>query len=193
MPCFVILIPKHSFCNTVCVCMVMQIKLVVVVVAVFICQRAPAKLKCFFYRRLYSKNIDCFVRDSLRLDLTFCVLFVISKQQLKRCNYSADQAALLTGFRTEFTSSVWNFCSWVVDNPPRETSPAAKSEEKRMFSQATNSKLYAYNTSMRNSKFNVWDASRLFFPDFKEGKIIKKWSEGKQKLLRVIEGSSYRG
>ena len=28
----VILIPKHSFCNTVCVCMVMQIKLVVVVV-----------------------------------------------------------------------------------------------------------------------------------------------------------------
>ena len=28
MPCVVILIPKHSFCNTVCVCMVMQIKLV---------------------------------------------------------------------------------------------------------------------------------------------------------------------
>ena len=33
MPYVVILIPKHSFCNTVCVCMVMQIKLVVVVVA----------------------------------------------------------------------------------------------------------------------------------------------------------------
>ena len=32
MLCVVILIPKHSFCNTVCVCMVMQIKLVVVVV-----------------------------------------------------------------------------------------------------------------------------------------------------------------
>ena len=30
----VILIPKHSFCNTVCVCMVMQIKLVIVVVVV---------------------------------------------------------------------------------------------------------------------------------------------------------------
>ena len=28
--CVVILIPKHSFCNTVCVCMVMQIKLVVI-------------------------------------------------------------------------------------------------------------------------------------------------------------------
>ena len=36
-----------------------------------------------------------------------------------------------------FTSSVWNFCRWVADVPPRETSPAAKSEEKRMFSQAT--------------------------------------------------------
>ena len=29
--CCIILIPKHSFCNTVCACMVMQIKLVVVV------------------------------------------------------------------------------------------------------------------------------------------------------------------
>ena len=34
LSCVVILIPKHSFCNTVCVCMVMQIKLVVVVVVV---------------------------------------------------------------------------------------------------------------------------------------------------------------
>ena len=31
----------------------------------------------------------------------------------------------------------WNFCCWVADVPPHETSPAAKSEEKRMFSQAT--------------------------------------------------------
>ena len=36
-----------------------------------------------------------------------------------------------------FASSVWNFCRWVADVPPRETSPATKSEEKRMFSQAT--------------------------------------------------------
>ena len=36
MPYVVILIPKHSFCNTVCVCMVMQIKLVVVVACVLI-------------------------------------------------------------------------------------------------------------------------------------------------------------
>ena len=64
------------------------------------------------------------------------LLSVIRKQELKQCNYSVDQSALLTGFRTDFTSSVWNFCHWVADVPPRETSPAAKSEEKWMFSQA---------------------------------------------------------
>ena len=35
-----------------------------------------------------------------------------------------------------FASSIWNFCRWVANVPPRERSPAAKSEEKRMFSQA---------------------------------------------------------
>ena len=40
-----------------------------------------------------------------------------------------------------------------------------------------NNKLYAYNTSMGNSKFNVSDAIRLFFPTFKGSK----------------HGSSYRG
>ena len=29
---------------------------------------------------------------------------------LKQCYYNVDQSALLTGFRTDFTSSVWNFC-----------------------------------------------------------------------------------
>ena len=82
---------------------------------------------------------QCFVRDSLCLHLTFVafgLLSVICKQWLKQCNYSVDQSALLTGFRTYFTSSVSNFCCWVADVPPREMSPAAKSEEKRMFSQA---------------------------------------------------------
>ena len=51
--------------------------------------------------------------------------------------YSVYQSALLTGFRTDFTSSVWNFCRWNADVPPREKSSVAKSEEKRMFSQAT--------------------------------------------------------
>ena len=38
--------------------------------------------------------------------------------------------------RNWIAPSVWNFCRWVADVPPRETSPAAKSEEKRMFTQA---------------------------------------------------------
>ena len=58
----------------------------------------------------------------------------------KQCNYSVDQSSLLTGFWTDFTSSVWNFCRWVADVPPRETSPAANSDEKRMFSQANKEK-----------------------------------------------------
>ena len=59
------------------------------------------------------QNIDCFVRDSFRLHLTFvafCLLSVIRKQQLKQCNYSVDQSALLTRFQTDFALSVWNFC-----------------------------------------------------------------------------------
>ena len=61
-------------------------------------------IKCFFLRRLYYTNIDCFVRDSLRLHLTFvafCLLSVI---------HFVCQSALLTGFRPHFTSPVWNFC-----------------------------------------------------------------------------------
>ena len=59
------------------------------------------------------------------------------------------------------------FCRWVADVPPRETSPAAKSEEKRMFSQAR--KIPAnlgYHTSIKKSqaipkcfidlKYSVW-------------------------------------
>ena len=78
-----------------------------------------------FWRRLYSSNTDCFVRDSLRLYLTFaafCLLSVICKQYLKRWNYSVNQLVLLTGFRTGFASSKWNFCPWVADVFPRKTS-----------------------------------------------------------------------
>ena len=59
---------------------------------------------------------------------------------------------------------------------------------------AFTSKLYAHNTSMGNSKFNVSDATTLFFLDFLSAqnmfrtigcKTVQKWSEGKQKLLQV--------
>ena len=42
-------------------------------------------------------------------------------------------------FVNNFTSSVRNFCGWVADVIPRETSSAAKSEEKRSFSQIMSS------------------------------------------------------
>ena len=35
-----------------------------------------------------------------------------------------------------FTSSVWNFCRWVADVLPGETSLAARSKKKRLYSQA---------------------------------------------------------
>ena len=90
-------------------------------------------------KTIFHKYWLSFVRDSSRLHLAFvalCLLSVIRKQWLKQCNYSLDQSGLLTRFWTYFTSSVWNFCRWVADVPPPETSLAAKSEEKRMFSQA---------------------------------------------------------
>ena len=45
-------------------------------------------------RRLYSTNVDCFVRDSSCLHLTFvafCLLSVIREQWLKQYNYSSDR------------------------------------------------------------------------------------------------------
>ena len=67
---------------------------------------------------------------------------------------------------------------------------------------ASTSKLYAYNTSIGNSTFNVSDARRRLFPDFlraqnmvrvMEGKLYRKWPEGKRKLVRVSGSSSYGG
>ena len=47
---------------------------------------------------------------------------VIRKQWLEQYNYSDVQSALMNGFRTDFTSSGRNFCRWVAEAPPRETS-----------------------------------------------------------------------
>ena len=74
---------------------------------------SSSKTQMLLLERLYFSNTDCFVRDSSRLHLTFaafCLSSVIRKQYLKQCNYSVDQSALLTGFRTDFTTSVLNIC-----------------------------------------------------------------------------------
>ena len=47
---------------------------------------------------------------------------VIRKQWLEQYNYSDVQSALMTAFPTDFTSSGRNFCRWVAEAPPRETS-----------------------------------------------------------------------
>ena len=83
---------------------------------------SSSKTQMLLLQRLYSTNIDCFVRHSSRLKLTFvafCLLSVIRKQQLKQCNFSVDQSALLTGFRTDFTSSAWNFCLFLHAKRPQ--------------------------------------------------------------------------
>ena len=56
-----------------------------------------------------------------------------------------------------FASSVWNFCRWVADVPLRETSPAAKGEEKRTFLQATalEAKPESY---VNNGNWTEWSA-----------------------------------
>ena len=71
-----------------------------------------------------------------------------------------------------------------------------------MTTSASTSKLYACNTSMRNSKFNVSDASILFLSDFLRAQNMIRVIESK-KLYRndlrnknyfdLAAGSSYRG
>ena len=85
--------------------------------------------------------------------MAFCILSVIRKQWLKQCNYSVDQSALLSRFRTDFTSSVWNLCRWVTDVPTRKTSPAAKIEEKRMLLQARVSMIKKISSLLYSWKF----------------------------------------
>ena len=55
-----------------------------------------------------------------------------------------------------FTSSVWNFCHWVADVPPRETSTAARSDEKRLFSQGT------IAVAVEKSQYNYCDSDTVF-------------------------------
>ena len=77
-----------------------------------------------------------------------------------------DQSALLAGFRTDFTSSVWNFCQRVADVRPRYMSLAARSEEKRLFSQAKSiytinmcSKAFFIFLIILSWEFSMWKVS----------------------------------
>ena len=70
-----------------------------------------------------------------------------------------------------FTSSVWNFCRWVADVPPCETSQEARSEEKRMFSQA---KLLSYQNHW-NIPENMHSSCIMFAETVTQAHWEKNW------------------
>ena len=67
-------------------------------------QTLPPEKTMFHKYRLFCQRFFTFTFDLCGL------LSVIRKQQLKQCNYSVNQSALLTGLRTDFMSLAWNFC-----------------------------------------------------------------------------------
>ena len=68
--------------------------------------------------------------------MAVCLLSAVRKQQRKQYNYHVDQSELLTRFWTDFTSSLWNFCRWGAGVSHGETSLAARTEARRLFSRA---------------------------------------------------------
>ena len=72
-------------------------------------------------KTIYSPQILTVLLEihSVYIWLLWPFAFCLSNDQW---NYSVDHLALLTGFRTDFASSVLNFCRWVADILPRETS-----------------------------------------------------------------------
>ena len=83
IPCVAILIPKHSFCNTVCPCMVMQIKLVVVVV--------PSAYCASFSQSFETKNLAVILITLLVLNFTILgetIIFAISIGKYEKLNFA---------------------------------------------------------------------------------------------------------
>ena len=98
-------------------------------------------------RRISSKTVNiCGINSSLEEAFEFCWSSLADEHnnlpKSTRRHVKLDKFVFGTPWLADllckhwFASSVWNFCRWVADVPPRETSPEAKSEEKRMFSQA---------------------------------------------------------
>ena len=82
--------------------------------------RLLLKKKIFHKYWLFCYRFLTFTFDFVAYSIFF--LSVIPNNSKKKRNYSVVQSAFMTGFRTDFTSSVWNFCRWLADRPPRETS-----------------------------------------------------------------------
>ena len=98
-----------------------------------------------------------------------------------------------------FTSSVCNFCRWIADVPPRETSPAARSGEKRLFSQANsipfNSSNVALNSKgLHQSSGKVNESCCLLFPSSTKREIrqfhvvlVQRWQRNVQKSVLHVQ------
>ena len=97
-------------------------------------------------QRISNKTVNiCGIQSSLEEAFEFCwssladernTLPKSTRRHVKIDKFISGTPWLLNLlWKHWFALSVWNFCRWVADVPPRETSRTAKSEEKRMFSQ----------------------------------------------------------
>ena len=71
----------------------------------------------------------------------FAVLVAVAVVVAKApyCNYYINQSELLSRLRTDFMSSVWNFCNGGSDVPLGELSLAERRQERQLFLQAMSS------------------------------------------------------
>ena len=108
--------------------------------------KTASKVKC--KRAEYNKTVNiCGIYSSVEEAFELCWSMLAdgpnTLPKLTRRNIKLNKFAFGTPWLPDlsckhwFTSSVWNFCCWVADSPPREMSQATKSKEKRLFSRAT--------------------------------------------------------
>ena len=111
-------------------------------------RQKATKVKCKREDWISSKTVNiCGIYSSLEEAFEFCWSSLADEHNTlpksTRRHVKLDKFVFGTPWLPDllckhwFASSVWNFCRWVADVPPCEMSPAVKSEEKRMFSQAT--------------------------------------------------------
>ena len=96
-------------------------------------RQKAAKVKCKRHESLTKQSI--FVEYSLLQEKHLSFAWARSEINTTLKNVKLNKFAFGTPWLQDllckhwFTSSVWNFCRWVADVPPRE---AAMSEEKRL-------------------------------------------------------------
>ena len=92
---------------------------------------------CIFW--VYSSLEEALSFDGARSQMNTIITSLKStKRKVKLKKFASGTPWLRDLLRKHwFTSSVWKFCRWVADVPAREMSQVARSEKKRLFSEAT--------------------------------------------------------